>query len=461
MADNLTTTTTVSTVPSGTKLAAREVTYSGDGNTFVAPVGLVIIAGSDDAKTATDVSNSAPLPVSDAGGTITVDDGGITVSVDDGGTVLSVDDGNGSLTVDDGSGTLTVDAPVGTPVFVRLSDGAAAISTLPVSAASLPLPSGAATAAKQPALGTAGTASTDVITIQGIASGTVVPVADGGGSLTVDGTVAVTNAGLTALNGAIAGTEVQVDVLTMPTVTVNSHAVTNAGTFATQVDGAALTALQLIDDPVATLGTTTYTEAATKGMIIGAVRRDANTALVDTTNEVGPLQLSALGSLKVAIIEGGGTGGTSATDDAAFTVGSGTGTPIMGYAAADSVDAGDSGVIRMTTARGMHVYLVDSTGAAASLTTTTARATTSTMANVSGATSSTTLQASNTARLGLVVVNDSTADLYVKFGSSASSTSYTHKLGPGDSFREDLYTGIVTGIWTSATGAARMTELTA
>jgi hypothetical protein len=35
--------------------------------------------------------------------------------------------------VDDNSGSLTVDAPVGTPVFVRLSDGAAAITTLPIS----------------------------------------------------------------------------------------------------------------------------------------------------------------------------------------------------------------------------------------------------------------------------------------------------------------------------------------
>lgn len=37
------------------------------------------------------------------------------------------------------------------------------------------LPTGAATAAKQPALGTAGTASSDVITVQGIASGTPLP----------------------------------------------------------------------------------------------------------------------------------------------------------------------------------------------------------------------------------------------------------------------------------------------
>lgn len=40
---------------------------------------------------------------------------------------------NASIAVTDNSGSLTVDAPVGTPVFVRLSDGSSAISTLPVS----------------------------------------------------------------------------------------------------------------------------------------------------------------------------------------------------------------------------------------------------------------------------------------------------------------------------------------
>lgn len=40
--------------------------------------------------------------------------------------------------IDDNAGSLTVDAPVGTPVFVRLSDGSSAIATLPVSLASLP-----------------------------------------------------------------------------------------------------------------------------------------------------------------------------------------------------------------------------------------------------------------------------------------------------------------------------------
>jgi hypothetical protein len=48
------------------------------------------------------------------------------------------------------------------------TDGSA--TTQPVSAASLPLPTGASTSAKQPALGTAGTASSDVLSVQGLAS---------------------------------------------------------------------------------------------------------------------------------------------------------------------------------------------------------------------------------------------------------------------------------------------------
>lgn len=49
-------------------------------------------------------------------------------------------------------------------------------ATQPVSAASLPLPTGAATTAKQPALGTAGSASTDVLSVQGVAGGVAQPM---------------------------------------------------------------------------------------------------------------------------------------------------------------------------------------------------------------------------------------------------------------------------------------------
>ncbi len=65
------------------------------------------------------------------------------------------------------SGTQTVSGSVSVSNFP---------ATQPVSVASLPLPSGAATAAKQPALGTAGTSSLDVLSVQGTAGGTPLPV---------------------------------------------------------------------------------------------------------------------------------------------------------------------------------------------------------------------------------------------------------------------------------------------
>jgi hypothetical protein len=69
------------------------------------------------------------------------------------------------------------------------------------------LPTGASTSAKQPALGTAGSASADVITVQGVASMTAVKVDGSGVTQPVSGTV---------------------------TANLGTAAVTNAGTFATQ-----------------------------------------------------------------------------------------------------------------------------------------------------------------------------------------------------------------------------------
>jgi hypothetical protein len=75
--------------------------------------------------------------------------------------------------------------------------------TQPVSAASLPLPTGASTAAKQPALGTAGAASADVITVQGIAGMTKLLVTPDSVALPANQSVNVAQInGVTPLMGA-------------------------------------------------------------------------------------------------------------------------------------------------------------------------------------------------------------------------------------------------------------------
>lgn len=69
---------------------------------------------------------------------------------------------------------------------------------------------------------------------------------------------------------------------------VPSHAVTNAGTFAVQVDGAALTSLQLLDDAVATTGSA----ITTKGFAVSGT--DGTNARVLKTDSSGELQVDVL-----------------------------------------------------------------------------------------------------------------------------------------------------------------------
>jgi len=87
---------------------------------------------------------------------------------------------------------------------------------------------------------------------------------------------------------------------------------------------------------------------------------------------------------------------------------------------------------------------------------------TSTLANVASSATNVTLRAANTARLGLLMYNDSTSSCYLKYGATASATSFTVFLGPGAYWEMPMpiYTGIVDGIWVSANGNMRVTELT-
>lgn len=90
---------------------------------------------------------------------------------------------------------------------------------------------------------------------------------------------------------------------------------------------------------------------------------------------------------------------------------------------------------------------------------------TATLSNVATNVANVTLLALNAARLGAMVFNDSISDLWLKFGITASATSFTVKILAGGYFEfpSPIYTGGVDGIWSAAdaTGAARLTEITA
>ena len=219
MADNITPEAVVSSATF--KFPSAECTFSGD--TVQAPIGSSgLLSGSDESWTFTLIAGGAGAV--NAGVqrvTLASDDPAVTVL---GGTsdAAATQGSTGSISAK--LRTVTSQLNTGNTSLSSIDGKITACNTGAVVVSSSALPSGAATAAKQPALGTAGTASADVLTVQGIASMTALKVDGSAVTQPVSGTVSVSG-----------------------TVTVGSHAVTNAGTFAVQVDGTALTRLTDIE----------------------------------------------------------------------------------------------------------------------------------------------------------------------------------------------------------------------
>ena len=105
--------------------------------------------------------------------------------------------------------------------------------------------------------------------------------------------------------------------------------------------------------------------------------------------------------------------------------------------------------------------------AANSLSVTQAFAATSTLANVASSATSVSLLAANNNRKTAIIINDSTSDLYVTLNASAASTTnyslfLVAKVGNIPSsliLKGDDYSGEIRGIWSSANGFARITEV--
>lgn len=86
---------------------------------------------------------------------------------------------------------------------------------------------------------------------------------------------------------------------------------------------------------------------------------------------------------------------------------------------------------------------------------------TSAITSVTASVTTVTLKALNASRRGLSVYNNSTADLYLKLGATASTTSFTVKVLAGGYYEVPFnYTGVVDGIWSAANGSALVTEIT-
>lgn len=270
------------------------------------------------ADTANQVSNANPVPVSDAGGSLTVDGTVAVTGVATETTVAAIQDNTGELAatvkVEDAAHT-TGDAGILT-FAVRNDAGTALAGTtgdyIPLSTDSVGALRVAAHAVTtdvgkaEDAVAASGDTGVPVLAVRRDSASSGVSADGDYANLSVDST------GALRVTGGGGGTQYQEDA---------AHSSGDTGT------------LNL------------------------AVRRDADTTLVGTDGDYAPLQVNASGSLKVAITAGAGSGGTSIADGASFTRDTTSLTPVGGVveSSAPTLTAGDAVALSLTTGGAVRV----------------------------------------------------------------------------------------------------------
>lgn len=191
--------------------------------------------------------------------------GGSLAGAAGGGTASHVVVDSGTLSLPAGASTAAKQPALGTAgaaaADVLSVQGIAGGTAIPVSNASLPLPTGAATAAKQPALGTAGSAATDVITVQGIASGTAQPVSAAALPLPAGAATSAKQAALGTAGSASADVLSVQGVASMTALKVDGSGVTQP------VSTALPTAL--IDQAAGSVGTSAQALGSSQALVFG------------------------------------------------------------------------------------------------------------------------------------------------------------------------------------------------
>lgn len=226
-------------------------------------------------------------------------------------TMPNVTIANASLPVTDNGSSLTVDAPVGTPVFVRLSDGTSAITTLPVSLASVPshAVTNAGTFATQVTSISAGDnniGNVDVVTLPALPTGT--------NSIGNIGTVSTvtTVAAVTAITNALpAGTNNigDVDVLTQPARSRTVDAISVAQQTDALMNGLTALTPKFATISAAASGDNTLVTAVTskKIRVLSLFMMSAGTVNAYIRDDAGtPVNLIGDGTNKLTLVSGSG-----------------------------------------------------------------------------------------------------------------------------------------------------------
>lgn len=353
MADNL-----AVTAGTGTNVASDEVTYSGD-TAKLGIVRLVHVTGAEGSKTVSELVRLEDAAHTSADPGVPVlgvrQDTAASLAGTDGDYTMPIFDASGRQHVNVGASALPTGAATsakqdtGNTSLASIDGKITAVDTGAVVVASSALPSGAATAAKQADVytedaaaaanpvggavilvredGRAGSLTTtdgDNVALRGNNKGEAyVKDTDAGALLTtIDADTSNLSTKIDTIAGAVAGTEMQVDVLTMPTVTVtasNLDVQSGGADLATSTQaGAIQTAAELIDDAIY-VDDADWTDSTSKHALVGGLYQSTPQTVTD--GDVAPFNITANGALHVSdaggslTVDGTVTANLSATDN--------------------------------------------------------------------------------------------------------------------------------------------------
>lgn len=327
-------------------------------------------------------------------------------------------------------------------------------STLAISAASLPLPTGAATEATLATMLTLAGFQARINTLgqKTMANSTpvvlssdqsAIPITDNAGSLTID---------TTQLPAALVGGRLDSNVgawLGSTAPTVGQKTMANSVPVAISSDQSTL-AISAASLPLPT-------GAATEATLAGVLTTTAFQARINTLGQKTmanstPVVLSSDQSV-IPINDNAGSLTVDTTQLPAALVGGRLDTNVGAWFGSTAPTVGTK-----TSANSIPVVLASDQAA---LFVTEVRSSTGTQTSVAGSAASVTILAANANRRGASIYNDSTAILYIRMQATASTSNFSVKLFPEDFYEVPFgYTGIIDGIWASATGNARVTEYT-
>lgn len=336
--------------------------------------------------------------------------------------------------------TSNQDATGNTSVIGTVSTNQAGTWNIQNISGTISLPTGAATAAKQPALGVAGTASTDVITIQGIASMVALKVDGSAVVQPISGTVTVTQATGTSLHAVIDSGAITANIGTTNGIALDATVANVQGSVAA---GAAASKSTLIGGQFnTTLPTLTAGQQA-------ALQVDSSARQI-----ISPLTNSSV--VKAQLQDNTGAaitlGSKVSASSVPVVIASDQTVPVSGTVTANA----GTGNFTVTQATGTNLHVVVDSG---TISTTALVASTGTVSSVASSATSSTMLASNAARKGFSFYNDSTSVSYAAFSATTSTSAFSIKMQPNSYYENDvLYTGVISVIWASANGFMRVTE---